>query len=95
VDLDGDTGVADEFLRVWEQRLLLRDMVMRLSEQRMRMLHMTFHYDQEIPLDVAAHSASRGFAAMAGKPPVESQCHVIEMIARPYRLSLFAEKTGG
>jgi hypothetical protein len=32
---------------------------------------------------------------MAEKLPFESQCHVIEMIVRPYWLSLFAEKTGG
>jgi SAM-dependent methyltransferase len=95
VDLGDDTWVVDEFLHVWEQHLLLRDVVTWLGEQGMRVLRMTDYYDQEIPLEVAAHSTSADFAAMAGKLPFESQCHVIEMIVRPYWLSLFAEKTGG
>jgi SAM-dependent methyltransferase len=95
VDLDDDTWVVDEFLHVWEQHLLLGDVVSWLGEQGMRVLRVTDYYDQEIPLDVAAHSSSPGFAAMAGKLPFEVQCHVIEMIVRPYWLSLFAEKTGG
>lgn len=52
-------------------------------------LRMTGYYD------VAAHSTSAVFAAMAEKLPLESQCRVIEMIVRPYRLSLVAEESGG
>jgi SAM-dependent methyltransferase len=93
VDLDDDNWVVDEFLHVWEQHLRLRDVVSRLGEHGMRVLRMTDYYDQEIPLDVASHSTSPVFAAMAEKLPLEIQCHVIDMIVRPYWLSLFAEKT--
>ena len=48
-----------------------------------------------VPLDVAAHSTSPVFAAMAEELPLESQCRVIEMIVHPYWLSLVAEKSGG
>jgi hypothetical protein len=58
-------------------------------------LRMTGYYGQEISLDVAAHSTSAVFAAMAEKLPLESQCRVIEMIVRPYWLSLAAAKSGG
>jgi len=92
VDLDDDNWVVDEFLHVWEQHLQLRDVVSWLGGQGMRVLRMTDYYDQEISLDVASHSASPVFAAMADKLPFESQCHVIDMIVRPYWLSLFAEK---
>lgn len=95
VDLDDDNWVVDEFLHVWEQHLQLRDVVSWLGGQGMRVLRMTDYYDLEIPLDVAAHSTSPVFAAMVGKLPYESQCHVIEMIVRPYWLSLFTEKTRG
>ena len=94
VDLDDDNWVVDEFLHVWEKHLKLRDVVSWLGGQGMRVLRMTDYYDQEIPLDVTCHSNSPAFAAMVEKLPVESQCHVIDMIVRPYWLSLFAEKTG-
>jgi SAM-dependent methyltransferase len=93
VDLDDDNWVVDEFLHVWEQHLPLRDVVSWLGDQGMRVLRMTDYYDQEIPLDVASHSTSPVFAAMAEKLPFEDQCHVIDMIVRPYWLSVFAEKT--
>lgn len=95
VDLGDDTWVVDEFLHVWERHLLLRDVVAWLAGQGMRVLRMTDYYDQEIPLDVAAHSSNPVFAAMTEKLPFQSQCHVIDMIVRPYWLSLFAEKIGG
>jgi SAM-dependent methyltransferase len=93
VDLEDDSWVVDEFLHVWEQHLLLRDVVSWLGKQGMRVLRLTDYYDREIPLDVASHSTNPALAAMVEKLPFESQCHVIEMIVRPYWLSLFAEKT--
>jgi SAM-dependent methyltransferase len=93
VDLDDDNWVVDEFLHVWEKHLKLRDVVSWLGEQGMRVLRMTDYYDQEIPLEVGCHSSSPAFTAMVEKLPFESQCHVIDMIVRPYWLSLFAEKT--
>ena len=92
VDLDDDNWVVDEFLHVWEQHLQLRDVVSWLGAQGMRVLRMTDYYDQEIPLDVASHSTSTVFAAMAEKLAFEDQCHVIDMIVRPYWISVFAEK---
>ncbi len=92
VDLDDGNWVVDEFLHVWEQHLRLRDVVSWLGGQGMRVVRMTDYYDQEIPLDVACHSTSPVFAAMAEKLPFEDQCHVIDMIVRPYWLSVFAEK---
>lgn len=94
VDLDDDNWVVDEFLHVWEKHLQLQDVVSWLSGQGMRVVRMTDYYDQEIPLEVGCHSSSPAFTAMVEKLPFESQCHVIEMIVRPYWLSLFAEKAG-
>jgi SAM-dependent methyltransferase len=93
VDLEDDNWVVDEFLHVWEQHLRLGDVVSWLGEQGMRVLRLTDYYDQEIPLDPGSHSTSPIFAAMVEKLPFERQCDVIDMIVRPYWLSLFTEKT--
>jgi SAM-dependent methyltransferase len=93
-DLDDDNRVAGEFLHVREKHLELRDVVSWLGVQGMHVLRMTDYYDQEIPLEVSCHCSSPAFTALVEKLPFESQCHVIEMIVRPYWLSLFAEKTG-
>jgi SAM-dependent methyltransferase len=92
VDLADDNWVVDEFLHVWEQHLRLRDVVSCLTGQRMDVLRMTDYYDQEIPLDVARHSGNAEFARQAAALPFEDQCHVIDMIVRPYWISLFAQK---
>ncbi len=94
VDLGDDNWVVDEFLHVWEQHLLLRDVVSWLRTSGLRVLRLTDYYDQEIPLDVRCHTGSQEFAARVEKLPFESQCHVIDMIVRPYWLALFAEKPG-
>ena len=94
VDLDDDDWVVDEFLHVWEQHLALRDVVSWLGELGMQVHRLTDYYDQEISLDIARHSTSPGFVAMVEKLPFEDRCHVIDMIVRPYWLSLLAEKTG-
>src|SRR5579875_1630007 len=95
VDLGDDNWVVDEFLHVWEQHLQLREVVAWLRGQGMRVLRMTDYYDQEIPLDIRAHTSSPELAARVEKLPFESQCHVIDMIVRPYWISLFAQKASG
>jgi len=92
VDLSDDNWVVDEFLHVWEKHLRLSDVVSWLRGQRMEVLRMTDYYDQEIPLDVTHHSSSPEFADRVGRLSFESQCDVIDMIARPYWISLFAQK---
>jgi SAM-dependent methyltransferase len=95
VDLSDDNWVVDEFLHVWEQHLRLAEVVSWLRAQRMEVLRMTDYYDQEIPLDVTYHSSSPEFVQQVGKLPFESQCEVIDMIVRPYWISLFAAKPRG
>ena len=92
VDLADDNWVVDEFLHVWEQHLRLTDVVSCLRGQGMEVRRMTDYYDQEIPLDVAHHSSSPEFAERVGRLSFEDQCHVIDMIVRPYWISLFAQK---
>jgi SAM-dependent methyltransferase len=92
VDLSDDNWVVDEFLHVWEKHLRLTDVVRWLREPGMEVLRMTDYYDQEIPLDVTHHSGSPEFAERIGKLSFEDQCDVIDMIARPYWISLFAQK---
>jgi SAM-dependent methyltransferase len=92
VDLSDDSWVFDEFLHVWEKHLKLADVVSWLRDSGMTVHRMTDYYDQEIPLDVTYHSTSPVFAERVGKLSFESQCHVIDMIVRPYWISLFAQK---
>jgi SAM-dependent methyltransferase len=92
VDLSDDNWVVDEFLHVWEKHLRLSDVVSCLRGQRMEVLRMTDYYDQEIPLDVTHHSSSPEFAERVRALSFEDQCEVIDMIARPYWISLFAQK---
>lgn len=92
VDLSDDTWVVDEFLHVWEKHLPLREVVSWLDSQGMEVLRMTDYYDQEIPLDIARHSTSDAFIERVRQLPFADQCHIIDMIVRPYWLSLFARK---
>jgi ubiquinone/menaquinone biosynthesis C-methylase UbiE len=92
VDLSDDVWVVDEFLHVWEKHLPLRDVVSWLEAQDMEVLKMTDYYDQEISLDIARHSTSDAFIERVRELPFADQCHVIDMIVRPYWLSLFARK---
>jgi SAM-dependent methyltransferase len=92
VDLSDDNWVVDEFLHVWEKHLRLSDVVSWLGAQRMEVLRMTDYYDQEIPLDMAHHTGSAEFARRVSMLSFENQCDVIDMIARPYWISLFARK---
>jgi len=84
--------VVDESLHVWETHLPLRDVVTRLQAQDLPVLKMTDYYDQEISLDVARHFTSDAFIERVRQLPFADQCHVIDMIVRPYWLSLFARK---
>ena len=95
MDLTDDNWVVDEFLHVWEQHVRLTDVVSWLRGHGMQVQRMTDYYDQEIPLDVTYHSSSPVLAEKVGKLPFESQCHVIDMIVRPYWISLFAQKSSG
>ncbi|MGB0095378.1 MAG: class I SAM-dependent methyltransferase [Solirubrobacteraceae bacterium] len=92
VDLSDDVWVVDEFLHVWENHLPLRDVVSWLEAEDMEVLKMTDYYDQEISLDIARHSTSEAFIERVRQLPFADQCHVIDMIVRPYWLSLFARK---
>ena len=84
--------MVDESLHVWETHLPLRDVVTRLQAQDLPVLKMTDYYDQEISLDVARHFTSDAFIERVRQLPFADQCHVIDMIVRPYWLSLFARK---
>ncbi|MFZ0089978.1 MAG: class I SAM-dependent methyltransferase [Solirubrobacteraceae bacterium] len=92
VDLSDDVWVVDEFLHVWEKHIPLRDVVGWLQAQGMEVLKMTDYYDQDISLDIARHSTSEAFIERVRALPFADQCHVIDLIARPYWLSLFARK---
>lgn len=93
VDLNDDDWVVDEFLHVWENHFRLRDVVLWLQELGMSILLMTDYYDQEIPLDIAQHSTSDQFINRVRALPFAEQCHIIDMIVRPYWLSLFVQRT--
>ncbi len=92
VDLRDDDWVADEFLHVWENHLKLSDIVAWLEANGMTILRLTDYYDQEIPLDVAEHSTSPEFIRRVKALPFDQQCAAIEMLVRPYWLSLLAQK---
>jgi len=92
VDVNDDDWVVDEFLHVWEQHLKLGEVVRWLEEESMRVLRLTDYYDQEIPLDIACHSTNPRFVERVRKLPFAIQCHLIDLMVRPYWLSLFARK---
>jgi SAM-dependent methyltransferase len=92
VDLHDEDWVVDEFLHVWENHLKLADIVSWLEANSMEVLRLTDYYDQEIPLDVAEHSASPEFVRRVKRLPFAQQCGVLEMIVRPYWISLLAQK---
>ena len=95
VDLSDDAWVVDEFLHVWEQHLTLRDVVTWLQQEGLEILRLTDYYDQEISLDIVRHSTSEAFVERVRRLPFAQQCHVIDMIVRPYWLSLFVRKPNG
>lgn len=92
VDLDDDDWVVDEFLHVWEHHYPLRDVVGWFQGEGMKVLRMTDYYNQEISLDIAQHSTSQPFIERVKALPFAEQCHIIDMIVRPYWLSLIVQK---
>ena len=94
VDLHDDDWVVDEFLHVWENHLKLADIVTWLEANGLQVLRLTDYYDAEIALDVAEHSTSPPFVARVKGLSFVEQCAVIEMIVRPYWISLLARKHG-
>jgi SAM-dependent methyltransferase len=94
VDLSDDDWVVDEFLHVWERPLPLRDVVSCLEAGGLEILRLTDYYDQEISLDPAAHLKSPELAERAMRMPFGQRCHLIELVTRPYWLSVLARKGG-
>jgi len=92
VDLNDDDWVVDEFLHVWENHFGLREVVSWFLGEGMTILRLTDYYDQEIPLDIAQHSTSQPFIERVRALPFEEQCHIIDLIVRPYWISLLVQK---
>lgn len=92
VDLGDDDWVVDEFLHVWERWLELREVVSWCLEQRLEICRLTDYYDHEISLDIERHSTSPEFVTRVRGLSFVEQCHVVDLIARPYWLSLFVHK---
>lgn len=92
VDLGDDDWVVDEFLHVWERWLPLADVVRWCREAGLKLWRLTDYYDQEISLDIGSHSTSPEFVERVRRLPFTQQCHVIDLIARPYWLSLIVQK---
>ena len=92
VDLGDDDWVVDEFLHVWERWLELREVVSWCLEQRLEICRLTDYYDHEISLDIERHSTSSEFVTRVRGLSFVEQCHVVDLIARPYWLSLFVHK---
>jgi SAM-dependent methyltransferase len=92
VDVNDDNWVVDEFLHVWEQHLKLGEVVCWLEEAGLRVLRLTDYYDREISLDIGCYSTNPRFIERVRTLPFATQCHLIELMVRPYWLSLFAQK---
>ncbi len=92
VDLNDDDWVVDEFLHVWENHLKLGEVVAWLQEEGMEVFLLTDYCDREIPLDIARHSTSEAFIERVRKLPFAQQCHIIDLVVRPYWLSIFCRK---
>ncbi|MBV9819068.1 MAG: class I SAM-dependent methyltransferase [Solirubrobacterales bacterium] len=92
VDLGDDDWVVDEFLHVWERWLPLRELVGWCQEEELTLWRLTDYYDNEISLDIGHHSTNLEFVDRVKMLPFEQQCHVIDLIARPYWLSLIMQK---
>ncbi|MDJ0516914.1 MAG: class I SAM-dependent methyltransferase [Trichodesmium sp. MO_231.B1] len=92
VELDSDNWVVDEFLHVWEKHIKLVDLVQWLQDNNMEVKLLTDFYDQEIPLDIAKHTTNNDFINRVSSLPFVQQCAVIELLTRPYWLSVIAQK---
>ena len=95
VDVMDDDWVVDEFLHVWERPITLQEAVGWLEEAGLEILHLTDYYDAEISLDPGAHLTDPELVARARGLPFAMRCHLVDLLVRPYWLSLFARKTTG
>ncbi|SRR5579875_590489 len=94
VDLDDDDWVVDEFLHVWERPLRLDEVVSGLARGGLSVLALTDYDDRPIPLDPTAHIRSPTLAQRASQLPFDQQCHLVELLTRPYWLAVLARKQG-
>ncbi len=93
VDVRDKNWIVDEFLHVWEQHLKLKDVIKWLKNENMKIICLTDYYDNEISLDIRNYSTNAQFIKRVLQLPFEHQCHLIDLIVRPYWISLIAQKT--
>jgi len=92
VDIEDKTWVVDEFLHVWEQHLRLKDIVEWLTNEGMRIICLTDYYDKIISLNISDYSSNSVFIKRVERLSFPEHCHLIDLITRPYWISLFAQK---
>ncbi len=92
VDLSDDAWVVDEFLHAWESPLRLRDVVRTLQAGGLEPFLLTDYYGERIPLDPAEHLRNRHLVELAGRLELLERCHLVDLMVRPYWLSVFAQK---
>ncbi len=95
VDLDDDDWVVDEFLHAWEQPLKLGEVVGCLGSSGLAAVVLTDYYDEPISLDPARYLPPGPLSELAAGLPFEQQCHLVDLLARPYWLSVLAVKQSG
>lgn len=92
VDIKDKIWVVDEFLHVWEQHFKLKDIIQWLQNEGMRIINLTDYYDNEISLNINNHSSNTRFINRVNQLNFTQQCHLIDLLVRPYWVSLFAQK---
>lgn len=92
VDLSDDAWVVDEFLHVWERPLRLQEVVRELAAGGLEVFRLTDYGDEDISLDPGAHVADSELGEQARRLPFDQRCHLVELMARPYWLSVLARK---
>ncbi len=92
VDLDDDDWVVDEFLHAWEQPLRLRDVVRCLDASGVQVVGLTDYYDAPISLDPSRHLPPGHLSELAAELSFERRCHLVDLLVRPYWLSVLAVK---
>lgn len=92
VDLADAAWIVDEYLHVWERPIVLGELAGWLRDADMEVLALTDYYCQPIALDPAEHLRSPELAKRAGQLSFERRCHLVELLVRPYWLSVLARK---
>ena len=95
VDLGDDDWVVDEFLHAWEQPLKLGEVVGCLGSAGLQVVDLTDYYDEPISLDPARHLLPGPLRPPASHLSFERRCHLVDLLARPYWLSVLAVKQPG